>query len=141
MVISFFVSLAVLASGLAFVSPAAQSYVSPQLANLIFVLLRILVMLAFSFIAVRRFHKNIYHALSFTGLLIFVDHIGVHSLWLTWQYRQNPASWDNAGVMTVLYNNAFAYIVFLPAIMMVSFLGASIGLYLNQKQLKRSGAI
>jgi hypothetical protein len=140
MVISFFVSLAVLASGLAFVGPVAQGSMSPELANALYVALRVLVMLAFSFIAVRRFHKNMYHALSFTGLLIFIDHVGVRSLWLAWQYRQNPASWEGAGLFAVLYNNAFAYIVFLPAIMMVSFVGASIGLYLNQKQLKRSGA-
>lgn len=143
MVFTFFISLAVLASGLAFVGPVAQGTFSPETANVIFVLLRIAVMLAFSFIAVRRFQKNTYHALSFTGLLIFVDHIGVHSLWLAWQFRQNPGNWQGLDLMTILYNNAFAYIVFLPAIMMISFLGASAGSYFNHRQqlkLKRTGS-
>ena len=140
MVISFLVSLVVLASGLAFVGPVAHGSMSPEVANIAYIVLRVVVMLVFSFIAVRRFHKNTYHALSFTGLLVFFDQVGVHSLWFAWQFRQNPADWQGMDLITVLYNSAFSYVVFLPVVMLISFLGASLGVYLNQRQVKRSGA-
>jgi hypothetical protein len=143
MVISFFVSLAILASGLAFIGPVAHGNINPETANILFVLLRVSVMFGFSFIAVRRYRKNTYHALSYTGLLIFIDHVVVHGLWLTWEFRQNPGNWEGLDLTTILYNNAFAYIMFLAPIMVVSFLGASAGLYLNHRQelkLKRTGS-
>jgi hypothetical protein len=45
MVISFLVSLAVLASGLAFVGPVAHGSMTPEMANILYIVLRVVVML------------------------------------------------------------------------------------------------
>jgi hypothetical protein len=143
MVVTFILSLGCLAGGLFSVGPYLQNSVSPEVANTFYILLRVLVIALFSFLAVYKYEKNTYHALSFTGLLIFADQVGLKSIFFLTQFKMHPADWPQTGpdavtLSAVLFNNAFSYVVFLPLILLIAFLGSALGMYLKQKRAARA---
>jgi hypothetical protein len=139
MVASFFVSLACLAVGLFWAGPHLETSSSLAAANTFYILLRVLIIGFFSFLCVWRYNRNTYHALSYTGLLIFMDQVGLKSIWFLTQFKTHPADWPTSGPdavtpWVVLFNNAFAYIVFLPLVLLIAFLGSALGMYLKHRR-------
>jgi hypothetical protein len=138
MVVTFLVSLGCLAAGLFSIGPYLQNSVSPEVANTFYILLRVLVIGLFSFLAVYKYNKKTIHALSFTGLLIFADQVGLKSIYFLTQFKTHPADWEGVTPSAVLFNNAFSYIVFLPLILLIAFLGSALAMYLKQKRDTRA---
>lgn len=128
MVLTFFVALAILETGLFLVSPVLQNHLSPVWANAFYVLLRVGTIIGFSYLCIRRHKKDIYGALSMTGLLLFVDQVGFKSLWLLQQIGKHPAEWQGIDTKSAIYNSAFSYVVSLPVILILAFLGALLAL-------------
>jgi hypothetical protein len=138
MLISFTVALGFLAGGLFWVGPHLQASVSEGAANIFYIALRVLVIAIFSFVAVRRYGKNTYHALSFAGLLIFLDQVGLRSIWFAIQFHNHPADWKDVTLGAVLFNSAFSYIVFLPLVIMIAFAGAAAAQLIGRKAQPKS---
>jgi hypothetical protein len=136
MTISFFVALGALAAGLFGIGPLLQNSSGSGAANAFYILLRVLVILGFSFVAVRRYQKNAYQALSLAGLLIFVDQVLLRSIWFVLQFKYNPGEWEGVDLKTAIFNSAFSYLVFLPVVLLLAFIGVSVGTYLNLKRSK-----
>lgn len=113
MIVPFLISLGLLAGGLFWVGPHLQNSAGVDAANVFYILLRVLIIAFFSFLAVWKYEKNTYHALSFTGLLVFVDQVGLKSIYFLTQFRAHPTDWEGVTLSAVLFNNAFSYIVFL----------------------------
>jgi hypothetical protein len=134
MLVTFLISLGCLATGLFWAGPHLEASANPEAANTFYILLRVLIIAFFSFLAVWRYNKNTYHALSFTGLLIFVDQVGLRSIWFLTQFKTHPTDWQDVTLSTVLFNSAFSYIVFLPVVLLIAFLGSALGMYLKQKR-------
>ncbi len=137
MVVTFLISLGCLAGGLFSVGPYLQNSVSPEAANTFYIVLRVLIIGLFSFLSVWKYKKNTYHALSFTGLLIFADQVVLKSIYFLTQFKTHPADWEGVTLSAVLFNNAFSYVVFLPLILLIAFLGSALGMYLKQKRPAR----
>jgi hypothetical protein len=137
MLVTFLISLGCLAGGLFSVGPYLQNSVSPAAANTFYIVLRVLIIGLFSFLAVWKYKKNTYHALSFTGLLVFADQVGLKSIYFLTQFKTHPADWEGVTLSAVLFNNAFSYVVFLPLILLIGFLGSALGMYLKQKRTAR----
>jgi hypothetical protein len=138
MITPFLISIGLLAGGLFWIGPHLQSSVSLDAANGFYIVLRVLIIAVFSFLAVWRYEKNTYHALSFTGLLVFVDQVGLKSIYFLTQFKSHPADWPQTGpdavtLGAVLFNSAFSYIVFLPLVLLIAFLGSSLGMFLKHK--------
>ena len=134
--LSFITSLAVLELGLFVFGPLLQNSFGPGPANIFYILLRVVTILVFSYLTVRKHGRDFYGALSFTGLLIFIDQVGFKSLWLWLEIRKNPAAWEGVDLKTALYNSAFSYVVSLPVILLLAFVGA---LLASRKRSPKSG--
>lgn len=135
--LTFLVSLVVLELGLFVFGPLLQNSVGPVGANVFYVLLRVFTILVFSYLCVRRHKRSNYEALSLTGLLIFIDQVGFKSLWLWMEMKRNPAAWEGISLQVALYNSAFSYVVSLPVILLLAFVGA---LAASRKPSRSAGA-
>lgn len=137
MIVPFLISLGLLASGLFWVGPHLQNSAGQDTANIFYIALRVAVIAIFSFLAVWKYEKNTYHAMSFTGLLVFTDQVGLKSIYFLTQFKTHPADWEGVTLSAVLFNSAFSYIVFLPLILLIAFLGSALGTYLKSKRSPR----
>lgn len=126
--ITFFIALGILELGLFVVGPALQNGVSPAAGNAFYIVLRLVTILGFSFVCVRKHKRSFYGALSMTGFLLFLDQVVFKSLWLVHEIKKNPAAWEGIDPKSAVYNSAFSYIVSLPIILLLAFLGALLAL-------------
>jgi hypothetical protein len=138
MLVSFLVALGFLTGGLLWMGPHLMNATHPEAGQLIYVILRVVVMFGFAMTVVWRHKRSIYHALSYTGFLIFVDQVILKNIWFIIEFRRHPDAWKDMSLAVVLYSNSFSYIVFLPLILLIAFLGAMAGTALNKRAAERA---
>jgi hypothetical protein len=124
--LTFLVFLGILEAGLFLIGPALQNAFGPNIGNVFYVVLRVVSIVLFSYLCVRVYRRSIYGALSTAGFLVFLDQAVFKSLWIWIQFRTHPEAWQGIDLKGALYGTAFSYIVFLPLILALSFVGAII---------------
>ncbi len=122
--LTFLAALTVLELGLFVFGPLLQKISGPVGANVFYILLRVVTIVVFGYVCVSRHKKNFYGALSLTGLLIFLDQVVFKSIWLWSEMKRDPVAWEGVTLSAALFNSAFSYIVSLPVIMLLAFVGA-----------------
>jgi hypothetical protein len=127
MIVTFVIALGVLEAWLFLIGPVLQS-------EAMYVALKIMTILMFSFVCARIHKKSLYGVLSGAGLLIFLDQVLFKSIYLWWDFRKNPAAWAGVDPLGAIYASAFSYIVFLPVVLILAFVGAFAGSYSRDRK-------
>ena len=122
--ITFLAAIAILEVGLFVIGPVLLKSSSPNAADAFYVIVRVATIVTFSFLCVRRYKKEMYGALSLTGLLIFIDQVIFKSIWIVLAMKKDPAAWEGVDTRAALFNSAFSYVVSLPVILLLAFVGA-----------------
>jgi hypothetical protein len=122
--LTFFLFLGVLEAGLFWIGPALQSSYGQNIGNAFYIAIRVLSIVLFSYLCVRVYRRSIYGALSTTGFLVFLDQAVFKSVWIWNQFRIHPQDWQGVELKGAIYGTAFSYIVFLPLILALAFVGA-----------------
>jgi hypothetical protein len=130
--LTFLIALALLETGLFVIGPVLQNWGNTNLANGFYILLRVVTIVGFSFLLVRKHRHEIYGALSLTGLLIFIDQVIFKSLWIVLEMKRDPAAWQGVDTKAALFNSAFSYIVSLPVILLLAFIGSMLALKMRK---------
>lgn len=133
MILTFLSALGILELGLFVIGPALQNSMGPGAANLVYILMRVIAIAGMSFFAMHHFRGNLFKSLSLTGFLMFLDQVLFKSLWLSFEFKNNPKAWEGVELSSAIYNSAFSYIVSLPIILLIGFLGAMIAMRKNSK--------
>src|ERR1700741_4182480 len=98
--LTFLIATAILEVGLFVIGPALQSSVSANAADAFYVVLRLVTIVSFSFLCIRRYKRDSSGALSLTGLLIFIDQVIFKSLWIWLSMKKDPAVWQGVDAKT-----------------------------------------
>lgn len=95
-------------------------------ANFVFILIRIFVYLGIALILTRFFSFRRFQSLSAVALLLAIEHFGFRVFLLLSDYRDNPAAFSE-GLSGPLFGLAMSYMIGLPLILLVAFLGTALG--------------
>ena len=96
-------------------------------ANSVYILVRILVFFGLSVLLTRVSGFKRFQAMSALAILVAVEHIGFRLVLILQDYRANPAEYAQ-GLSGPLFGLFMSYIIGLPVILLIGFLGTSLGL-------------
>jgi hypothetical protein len=133
--LTFLTALGTLEFGLFVVGPLLQNRAGPGPANVFYILLRVLVIGTFAYFSVRRDKRALFGTLSMTGFLIFLDQVVFKSIWLMIEIKKNPSLWEGVDPKGAIFNSAFSYVVSLPMVLLLAFLGAMLALRKPKQKL------
>jgi hypothetical protein len=91
-------------------------------------ILRIVTWVGFAFGLSRVHQKTRLQIIRLTALLVFVDQCLLKSIAVVYDYRTRPGLWQNTPLDGAIFATFMGYLVFLPIIIILAFLGAELGL-------------
>jgi hypothetical protein len=120
-------ALAILAVNLFLLGPYLVARHGELLANLGFIAVRVGVLVGFAFWAGYAQGRGRWEVIRLGSLLEFFDHVLFKALALYLDFRTNPAPWVGVTAGQVAMGILFSFIVFFPAILILSLVGAELG--------------
>lgn len=120
----FFVAFAaILALNAFFLAPFLISKFDIATANIGYGSVRLAAYIVFSYLCARVYSHGRYQLMGATAFLAFVDQVVFKSILLWIDYQKNPAEWADH-FSGALFGSAMGYMVFLPIILLLAFLGS-----------------
>ena len=111
--------------------PLVGSRVGEGAGNALFIGLRVLALVGFGFLARGVYGRGRWDAIRLGTLLEFFDHVVFRGVMLVLDHQKNPAAWIIDGqpvsIGTALFNVLFSFVVFFPAVFIITFVGSELG--------------
>lgn len=106
-------------------------------ANVSFILIRVAVLIGFSFTLSFLHGRGRWEIVRLASILEFFDHVVFRGIMMAVDYRTNPVAWFGTEFSQVFMSVAFPFVVFSPAILVLSLIGGEAGRDLrNRRQVK-----
>lgn len=122
-------ALAILALNIFWLSPLLNRAQGVGVANAVYILTRIAVLIGIGFCAARFLRKNRFQTISLAAFVEFVDQVGFRTLALHFETQKDPAAWQGVSTWGALYGTMMSFILFFPIIFILTFLGSELGLH------------
>lgn len=119
-------ALVVLAANRFLIGPAVGASAGEMTGNTVFVFIRVVVFFLLALLLTRFSDFRRFRALSGVGLLVAFEHIGFNLVTILSSYRANPADYPE-GLAGPLYGLFMSYMIGLPIILLIAFLGTALG--------------
>lgn len=123
---TFASALAIFAVNLFWLSPFLTRVWGPLVGNLTYLGIRIVVVIAVSGILGALWQGKSFKVFRATSILLFVDQVPLKYLWVRMEIARDPAPWQGASQSGIIYGLALSYLMFVPFLVLISFLGSQI---------------
>lgn len=105
-----------------------------QVANNLYMGFRLIVVIAFSFLAVPILNKKHLSIIRFSSLLVFFDQVLLKAVYLKLGFENDPKSWEGIDAAGIYFSLFMSYIASVPFVILISFLGAELGILFESKK-------
>jgi hypothetical protein len=119
-------SLLLLAANRFLIGPVVGTSAGEVAGNTVFVFIRVVVFFLLALLLTRFSDFRRFRALSAVGLLVAVEHIGFNLVTILSSFRANPADYPD-GLSGPLFGLFMSYMIGLPIILLIAFLGTALG--------------
>ena len=123
-----------LAANLFLIGPVVSARISEVAGNAAFIIIRVVTLLGFAALLAALHGKTRLQIIGLTLLLELVDQGIFKTILLLYSWRMQPTQWEGLSLDGMIFGNFMSYLVFLPAILILSFVGAEIGHALRNRK-------
>jgi hypothetical protein len=128
--------LAILALNVFLISPQVTRFFGEIYGSLIYILIRLVCVLAFSRWASMLLNQQRMAVVRWTTLLVFIDQVLFKAIFLWLDIQGNPSSWQGVDLKAAYYGLFLSYIISVPFVVLLAFVGAE----LSSVRLRKSPA-
>lgn len=121
------IGIAGLAINLWVVAPTASRFLNPVIANTLYLVIRIAMLIAIGAALYPTSKKTRVQVISLVTLAAFFDQVIWKGLWIGFIASQGAEEWRGMPVSQIAFGLAMSYLLFLPLLMIFGFLGTEIG--------------
>jgi hypothetical protein len=130
----FLAAVALLGVNLFYLSPEMGKRVGELTGNNVYITVRLVTLFGFSFLTSWLAEKPRIFVIRKAAFLVLIDQIVFKAIFLLQQFQSSPQNWEGVDHSGVLFSLAMSYVMTLPIIVLIAFMGTELGSLLLKKQ-------
>lgn len=119
-------ALSILGGSLFIMAPIFTKSFGPEVANLLYILVRVVTIVGLSFLLVKMLGKSRFQAVGSTVWVVLIDQTFFKVLLLQQELKADPKAWEGVTMDGMIYGTLSSFAVFLPVIILLAVMGAQL---------------